>query len=152
MITLRPAKIADIPAILDLAIESVRRNPLPVKISREAMTETAHQVIGKAMHFAWVAEQDGQVVASVCAQSAYGFWFERQQCSVLLYYGRAPRSVSMLLLELARWIKSRPAIKVAVIELEPDAFPSLVRLVTRLGFDRQSINATYVRDNPCPKS
>ena len=145
MMVFRPAQLADVPAIRDLAIESVQRDPLPVTVSREAICESARALIGKAMHFAWVAEQDGQVVASVCAQSAYGFWFERQQCSVLLYYGRVPHSVAPLLLRLARWIKSRPAIKLAVIELEPSAPAELVRFVARLGFDRQSVNATYVR-------
>lgn len=141
----RPAQLSDTKAIIDLAVESVSRDPLPVKISRTAMTETLHSLVGKAMHFAWVAEQDGQVVASVCAQCAYGFWFERQQCSVLLYYGRVPHSVAPLLLRLSRWIKSRPAIKLAVIELEPNAPSGLAGFLSRLGFDRQSMNVSYVR-------
>lgn len=145
MITFRAAKCADVSAIVELAVESVNRDPLPVKISREAMAETTRQVVGKSMHFAWVAEQDGQVVGSVLAQAAYGFWFERQQCSVLLYYGRVPNSVAPLLRRLARWIKSRPVIKVAVIELEPIAPLGLLRALGKLGFDRVSANATYVR-------
>ena len=37
----RRATQADIPAILDLAVESVSQDPLPVKIDRSAMAETA---------------------------------------------------------------------------------------------------------------
>lgn len=148
----RPARYADIPALRDLAIESVSRDPLPVTISREAIDETLHSMIGKSAHFAWVAEQDGQVVAGVCAQTAFGFWFERQQCSVLLYFGRVKNSTAPLLRRLARWIKSRPAIKLAVIELEPQAPEKLIHFCARLGFDRQSTNATYVREPLCQKS
>lgn len=141
----RPAKHSDAEAILDLAVESVSRDPLPVTISRSAMRDTFDAVVGKPNHFAWVAEQDGAVVACVAAQSGFGFWFERQQCSVILYYGRVIGSVVPLLIQLARWIKSRPVIRLAVIELEPTTDPRLMRLMRRLGFARESVNLTYVR-------
>ena len=141
----RPAKHSDADAILDLAVESVSRDPLPVTISRSAMRDTFDAVVGKPNHFAWVAEQDGSVVACVAAQSGFGFWFERQQCSVILYYGRVVGSVVPLLIQLARWIKSRPVIRLAVIELEPTTDPRLMRLMRRLGFARESVNLTYVR-------
>jgi hypothetical protein len=141
----RPAKHSDAEAILDLAVESVSRDPLPVTISRSAMRDTFDAVVGKPNHFAWVAEQDGTVVACVAAQSGFGFWFERQQCSVILYYGRVIGSVVPLLIQLARWIKSRPVIRLAVIELEPTTDPRLMRLMRRLGFARESVNLTYVR-------
>ena len=141
----RPAKHSDADAILDLAVESVSRDPLPVTISRSAMRDTFDAVVGKPNHFAWVAEQDGTVVACVAAQSGFGFWFERQQCSVILYYGRVIGSVVPLLIQLARWIKSRPVIRLAVIELEPTTDPRLMRLMRRLGFARESVNLTYVR-------
>jgi len=141
----RPAKHSDADVILDLAVESVQRDPLPVTISRAAMRDTFDAVVGKPNHFAWVAEVDGQVVACVAAQCGFGFWFERQQCSVILYFGRVAGSVAPLLVKLARWIKSRPVIRLAVIELEPNAAPSLVRLMRRLGFARESCNLTYVR-------
>jgi hypothetical protein len=144
-ITIRPAKLADERVVLDLAVESVSRDPLPVTISRPAMSETFRALVGQPHHFAWVAEQDGQVVASVVAQSMPGFWFTRQQASVLLYYGRVTGSVVPLLVQFARWVKSRPVIRLAVFELEPGVDPRLVRLLTRLGFARQSANLTYVR-------
>jgi hypothetical protein len=47
--------------------------------------------------------------------------------------------------EFARWVTSRSAIKLAVMELEPDADPRLVKFLKRVGFARESLNLTYVR-------
>ncbi len=144
----RKAQLNDIEPVVDLAIESVSRNPLPLKVSRSAMVDMGRQVLNPA-HFAWVAEDDdGKVVAAVVALVQPGFWFERLQCSVLLYYGRVPGAVVPLFRELARWIKSRSAIKLAIVELEPDSDPRLVRFLKRLGFGRESTNLCYVRGVP----
>jgi N-acetylglutamate synthase-like GNAT family acetyltransferase len=143
-IVCRKAKLDDIPAIVDIAVESVSRDPLPVKINREAMADTARTCLNPA-HFMWVAEQDGKVVASVAACVQESFWFSKLQCSVLLYYTRVPGAGLPLMREFARWVKSRSAIKVAVMELEPDADPRLVKFLKRLGFARESLNLTYVR-------
>jgi len=141
----RRATVADIPALVDLAVESVSRDPIPVTISKPAMIDMLHGIIGKPAHFCWVSEQDGKVVGGVAAQTGYGFWFERQQCSVILYYTRVAGGCMPLLREFARWVKSRPVIKVAVFELEPSTDPRLERALARLGFGRRSTNMVYVR-------
>ena len=141
----RRAVSRDIPALIELAVESVSRDPLPLKISRSAMRETLEGVIGKPAHFCWVSEVDGKVVAGVAACSSVGFWFERQQCSVLLYYTRVKGAGMPLLREFARWVKSRPVIKVAVLELEPGVDPRLVSALKRMGFQRESLNLSYLR-------
>lgn len=140
----RKATLSDVPAIVDIAVESVSKDPLPVRIDRQAMADTARDALGPA-HFLWVAEQDGKVVAAMGAMVQQGFWFERQQCSVLLYYSRVAGAGLPLLREFARWVKGRPTIKLAVIELEPNADPRLVKFFKRVGFLRESLNLTYVR-------
>jgi hypothetical protein len=140
----RKAKLDDIPAIVDIAVESVSRDPLPVKIDRTAMAETARTLLNPA-HFLWVAEQAGQVVAAVAACVQPSFWFEKLQCSVLLYYSRVKGAGVALLREFAKWVKSRSGIKLAIIELEPGTDPRLVRFLKRLGFARESLNLSYVR-------
>lgn len=142
--THRRATTADIPAIVEIAVASVSVNPLPVKIDRAAMAEAVQFGLNPA-HFVWVTEVDGKVVAAVVAHVSPGFWHERLTCSVLLYYTQVPGAGIGLLREFARWVKGRSAIKVAVFELEPDADPRLVRFLKRLGFDRESLNLTYVR-------
>ena len=64
---------------------------------------------------------------------------------MLLYYTRVPGAGAALMREFARWVKSRSAIKVAVLELEPSTDIRMVRFLRRLGFDRKSINMSYVR-------
>lgn len=140
----RKATLQDIPAIVDIAVESVSRDPLPVKINKEAMADTARTCLNPA-HFMWVAEADGVVVAAVAACVQQSFWFHRMQCSVLLYYTRVPGAAVPLLREFAKWVKSRSAIKLAIFELEPNADPRLVKFLNRLGFARESTNVTYVR-------
>jgi hypothetical protein len=80
----RKATLGDVDAIVDIAVESVSKDPLPVKIDKAAMAETARTCLNPA-HFIWVAEQDGVVVAAMAACVQPGFWFQRMQCSVLLY-------------------------------------------------------------------
>jgi hypothetical protein len=143
---IRPAVLADLPAIIDLSVESVSKDPLPgVVIDRAAMADTARAAIGNPAHFAWVAEVDGVVVASVLAVVQPGFWFRRLQCSVLLFYSRGSISGTRLLKKFAEWVKSRSAIKLAVFELEPGVDERLVVMLKKLGFARESRNLTFVR-------
>lgn len=144
MITSRKATRGDIPAIVDLAVESVSRDPLPVRIDREAMRDMVVELLS-ANDFVWVSEADGVVVAAVAACSQKSFWYKGRQVSVLLYYSRHPRAGIPLLRELASWCKSRAGVKVAVIEFEPGVDPRLVKYLRRLGFTRESLNLSYVR-------
>jgi hypothetical protein len=140
----RRAQLSDVNDIVEIAVESVLRDPLPVKIDREAMAAMARECMGPA-HFMWVAEEDGKVVAAVAAHVSPGFWFQKLQASVLLYYTRKPGAGLPLLREFAKWVKSRSAIKIAVFELEPGVDPRLVRFLKKLGFGRESLNLSYVR-------
>lgn len=140
----RKAKMSDIPAIIELAVESVSIDPIPVKVDRAAMGETLRALLNPS-HFLWVTEKDGAVVAAVAAAVQPGFWFERLQCSVLMYYSKEKGGGYPLLRKFTQWIKSRPAIKLAIVELEPNADPRLLSLFTRLGFARQSQNLSFVR-------
>lgn len=140
----RKATLADVNDIVDIAVESVSKDPLPVRIDREAMADMARECMGPA-HFLWVSEKDGKVVAAMAACTQKGFWFERLQCSVLLYYTRVAGAGLQLMREFARWVKSRPAIKLAIVELEPGADPRLIKFFKRVGFARESLNLTYVR-------
>lgn len=142
---IRPAKPSDIPAIVSIATESVSRDALPVRIDPDAMSETAAEAISSARHFMWVSEVNGEVVAAVCCWADPSFWYERQQASVLLYYTRVPGEGVKLLRKMMEWVKSRPTIKVCVMELEPNADDRLIKLMKRFGMKRVSTNVAYVR-------
>ena len=140
----RKAAMHDIPSIVDIAVESVSQDPLPVKIDRNAMADMARTCLNPA-HFMWVAEDGGKVVAAFAACVQPSFWFSRLQCSVLLYFTRVAGAGLPLIREFAKWVKSRPAIKLAIVELEPGVDPRLVRFFKRVGFERESLNLSYVR-------
>jgi len=140
----RKANMSDIPFIVDIAVESVSQDPLPVKVDREAMAETARSCLNPS-HFMWVAEDNGRVVAAFAAVAQQSFWYTKLQCSVLLYYSRVAGAGLPLIREFAKWVKSRPSIKIAVVELEPGVDPRLVKFFKRVGFSRESINLSFVR-------
>lgn len=144
-VAIRRAVAADIPRIVELAIESVSVNPIPVVIDRAAMAETAKATIAGNAHFVWVAVEDGQVVGCVGAAVQPGFWFERLQASVLMFYTTRPGAGIALLREFARWVKSRPAIKLAIFSLEPGMDPRIGQLLQRLGFGHTAPTFTYIR-------
>lgn len=141
---IRRATPADLNAIVELAVESVSINPIPVKINREAMRDTAEQCLQPA-HFLMVSEIDGVVVGALAACVQPSFWYDKLQCSVLLHYSRKPGEWMRLMREFSRWARSRSGIKVAVIELEPESDPRMITFLTRIGFDRVSTNVCYVR-------
>lgn len=143
---IRPATIADLPQIIDLSVESVSRDPLPVQIDREAMAAMGKQLIGNPAHFVWVAVVDGRVTACVAAMVQPGFWFRKLQASVILCYAREPGAGALLLRRFSRWLKSRSGIKVAVYECEPSTDPRLTAYLKRIGFTRESTNLSYVRN------
>lgn len=140
----RKATMKDIPAIVDIAVESVSREGLPLTVDRTSMADTAKACLGPA-HFMWVAEDDGKVVAAFAAVTQKSFWFTRMNCSVLLYYTRVAGAGLPLIREFAKWVKSRPAIKMAIVELEPNVDTRLTSFFKRVGFARESLNLTYVR-------
>ena len=141
---IRRATTKDVAAIRGLAIESVSKDPIPVRICKESMDETIREALGNN-HFLWVSEIDGEVVAAFGAMSQPSFWHERQTCSVMLYYTRVPGEGLKLLREFVRWFKHRPVIKVVVMELEPNTDKRMLKYLRRVGLSRISMNATYVR-------
>lgn len=143
---IRRAVAADAEAIIALAVESVSRDPLPVKTDTEAMKALARSMIGNPAHFVWVGETDGRVTACVAAQVSPGFWFRGLQASVLLYFARTPGQGALLLRQFSRWCKSRRGIKMAILELEPNTDPRLKRALSKFGFGRESSNMTYIRE------
>jgi hypothetical protein len=140
----RPAVHEDLPTIVDLAVESVSINPLPVVIDRKAMRGQAIDCMAP-QNYLRVCEVDGCVVGAWAAVTHPSFWHERRVCSVLLHFSRTPGGWVRLARDFYRWVSGRGAIRVAVLELEPEADPRMVRLLKRIGFTRESTNVSYVR-------
>ena len=144
-VLIRRAQLMDLKAIVDLAVESVSNNPLPLVVDRAAMLETAAELIKHGQHFAYVAEKDGEVVGALGAATQAGFWHKRMACSVLMFYSRVAGAGIALMREFARWVKARPAIKLAIYTLEPGMDPRIGKFLRRLGFTHESPTYAYVR-------
>lgn len=142
---IRPAAPGDAAAIVELAVESVMKDPIPVRVDRERISAVVRECISSPAHFAWVSEVKGKVVGAMGALSQPGFWFERQQCDVVMFYCREGNDGGLLIRRFARWVKSRPAIKMATFSLEPGADPRIADLVKKLGFAREHPQLVYVR-------
>lgn len=145
MIATRRATLRDVDAIIKLALISLAVDPLPVKIDGGAMMNMTAAMIRDNSQFVRVAEVDGKVVAVVGVSCSQGFWFYGQQASMLLFWSTHTGAAIPLMRELARWIKSRPIIKLAVIECEPHIDQRAIKFIRRLGFTRESVNLVYVR-------
>lgn len=134
----------DIPAVVELAVESVSKDPLPVRIDREKIADACREALAPN-NFALVSEMDGEVVGAFGAVCSPGFWFERQQCDVLLFYCRRSGDGVAMIREFAKWVKARPAIKLASFSLEPHMDPRVAKLLKRLGFGINFPQYVYVR-------
>lgn len=142
----RRATPADRSAVLTLATRAVSRDPLPLKVSRDRMAQTFDTVVAGNQHCALVSEDDdGKVVAALLAHVAPGFWFERMQADVLMFYTEHPGAGLPLMREFARWVKARPIIKMATFSLERDADPRIAKLLDKLGFNQRFPQHVYVR-------
>lgn len=141
---IRKAKPADIPAIVELAVESVTTiSPIAVKIDREAMKEHAELCLQPA-HYLYVSEIDGVVVAAVAAAVTPSHCFVKLSCCVLLHYSRVPGEWVKLMRHFAEWARGRSGIKTAILEVE-DNNPKIIKFMAGIGFSRQTTNCMYVR-------
>lgn len=141
---IRAAKPGDIGAVVDLAVESVSINPIPVIIDRDAMREQALECTAP-QNYLRVFDRDGTVIGAWAAVTHPSFWHERRVSSVLLHYAREPGVWARLARDYFKWVEGRGAIRVAVMELEPESDPRMVALLNRIGFARVSTQVSYVR-------
>lgn len=144
-IVIRMATHRDVPRIVELAVESVSQNPLPLVIDRPAIKASIEEIIGSPQHYGVVAEVDGKVVGAVGAHTSPGFWFKRMQCNVLMFYTRTPGAGAAMIRDFTAWMKGRPVIKMAVFCLEPGMDPRIGKLLRRLGYTHEFPSYAYVR-------
>lgn len=144
---IRKAKPQDIPAIVDLAVESVKKNWAghPMKPDPEAMKEWLEIGLNPA-HYLFVAEIDGEIVGAAGAFVSRSFWYKGLDCAVMLHYSRKHGQWVRLIKHLSEWMKSRSGIKMASIVLEEQLDePKYINFLNRLGFSLTTSAVTYVR-------
>lgn len=110
---IRVARPSDINKVTELGIESLKNNRYDewFVIDEDKVRSTTTEAISSAKHFVWVSEIDGEVVGAVGALSIPFMFFEREQCSVVMFYCRHSGDGGKLLRQLFRWYMSRPMLK-----------------------------------------
>jgi hypothetical protein len=128
---IRKATPSDLSAVVDLCIESAKRDKQLLH-SRDRAVSLARECISSAPHFAWVAEKDGVIGGILLAISYPNAFHERNRVSVIQLYCTIRGDGIKLLREFMRWARSRPLIK--KIDFTPEhSDPRIGKLLTRLG-------------------
>lgn len=140
---IRPATLADVNAIFDIAIKQAElyEQLIPdVKKIRYGII----QAVSSAKHFCWVDEDiNGEVGAVLIGLSSDNLWAQRQNCFIALWYSRIANSGRVLLLKFKEWVESRRIIRVAGLVHDTDEMDQRVfHLLDRMGF--KQCGGTYL--------
>jgi len=131
---IREATLDDINDITRLGIEALGRDrPKKLLISRDKVREMAYKCVIDDKNFAMVSEHEGEVMGAVVALVHQMLFFERSQCSVVMYYCKQPGEGLEMLRQLMRWAKAKPVIKMVEFTLEREDNERVKKLLTRLG-------------------
>ena len=131
---IRPARLSDIPAVEKLAFEALNRDkPDAMVISVDKIHDMCVECASKQSNFAWVSETDGVVTGCVAALVHEMLFFERKQCSVVMYYCKEPGEGIKILRKLMKWAKERPIIKLVEFTLERHDNKRVQQLLKRVG-------------------
>lgn len=134
---IRKARPDDVIKIIPLVVEALRIDRYPsLLLSEDRIRDMAISCISSSQHFAWVSEYNGVLMGAVAAQSVPGFWFERSEANVVMFYCKTPGEGIAMMRELIRWFKSRPALKRLTFVCEFDADPRIMKLIERLGLNK----------------
>lgn len=132
---IRPATLADLDAIIDIAMEQTLKYPR-LRAERHKVKELVIDAISAARHMALVVEQDNRVQGAFLGFTTNNAWAQRQNCAVLLWYSWIPGGGAAMLRHFRDWVLSRRAIKVAGFSPDVDLDPRVWKLAERIGFKR----------------
>lgn len=133
---IRPATLADLNAILEIATRETARYPQLIA-SKKKLQALAVEAISSARNFCWVScEDSGSVTGVLAGFSSENTWAERQNCLIMLWTAEIVGDGVKMLREFRQWLRNRRAIRVAGFAPDLDTDPRVWRLVERLGFKR----------------
>lgn len=135
---LRPATLADVPAIEDLGQRLKRRSPFATwPYDREQALKTIRTCISSKMGFAWVAERRGKIVA-VLLGTVQRMWFSSASvASDFMIYAEQPGAGFALINEFLDWAWSRPSVRSVMIGQSSGIdMGDFDALLTKLNFQR----------------
>jgi hypothetical protein len=132
----RPATLADLNAIIDIAMEQTLKYPR-MRADKHKVKDLVIDAISAARHYALVVERDnGQIDGALLAFTTNNAWAQRQNCAVLLWQCSrwSAGGGAEMLRKFRDWVLSRRAIKVAGFSPDVDLDPRVWMLAEKVGF------------------
>ncbi len=135
---IRPAVLADVADLVFLGTLLARDYPLTT--DQKKMTAMVNEAVASNQHFFWVSEDEetGDITGALAAVTNDNGWAKGKNSTILAWVASVRGDGLKLLREYKRWVKSRPAIKVAGMVVDVDDLEKrlrAVRILHRVGFE-----------------
>jgi hypothetical protein len=140
---IRPATLADLPALMSLAKELATTYYPRLRYDPSRATSQCRAAISSARHFAWVAEHNGIIVGALVAFVNDNFWAQRCNSWIVLWASSVAPYGAQLLRRYRQWSDERSIIKVSGFSPDIDVDPRVWHLAERLGYKRSG--GAYLR-------
>lgn len=132
---IRKATKADIPRLLELAIEALKREEDQNLVIDEGKVRMCIEdcVMG-LNNFCWVSERNGVISGSLGAMAVDLTFHERKQLQVLGWYSAIPGDGYRMMKQMVKWAATKPAIKQICFSMDTTFDKRIGDVAVRAGF------------------
>ena len=135
MSVIRPAKMQDFDAIMEIAVEQCTRYD-KMRVDTDKLKDTIRTGISAKAHFANVAIDNGQVVGVLIGMTINNAWAQKKNCAIVLWVSKVAPLGSHLLRSFKVWLKPRRGIRLAGLFRDIDGDERAWQLAEKLGFEK----------------
>lgn len=139
----RRIRQADAEQMAAFAIEGLRPDLYPMRLSPEKVNATIEHFMRSTSDFHLAAFDGGRPVGGIAAVAHESPWFERCDATVVMCRAIVPGVGRRLLAALKAWIDDDVRIRRAFFPLEFDADSRMQRLLARYGFGSSQVVCTF---------
>lgn len=143
--TIRPARMLDLDAVYEFAIQQRTRYP-KLRFDANRAYETLKIILGSGRHYSMLSEVEGRVAGLLLAASAEHMWAEGTSCQIVFWVSRVPGDGHALLRRFKQWVLGRRS-TISVAGFSPDLVMDwrTLELVKRVGFKK--CGGSYLHHN-----
>jgi hypothetical protein len=135
----------EVSQLADFAIEGMRADRFPLRVSRTKVLAVIGLVMGCSTHFGMAAVLDGRIVGAIAALASEMLFCERWEAHVVMCRAVVPGTGRHLIAALRKWADDDMKIRRVHFPIEEGADPRTARLLARYGFDRGQSNALFYK-------
>jgi len=134
---------ADVEQVSAFAIEGMRPELYPMRLSRPKVHATIEHFMRSTSDFHLAAFDGDRMVGGIAAVAHESMWFERFDATVVMCRAIVPGVGRRLIAALKAWIDDDIRIRRAMFPLEFDADARMQRLLSRYGFGGSQVVCIY---------